>query len=340
MDGGKEVAMNDGKDGKDRRDDKLDQLRKASEDWQGRLTDDERNALRSAMDGRAWPALLKHAYASDTDDDVQEYIVNTPNFKVYINKKGQKVFKTNPEAWWLDRYDEKDVIAHWRGLALMNTSDWHFDSAGQTLRDAYKEPKVVDYAEWERIPSSEPGCFRPADLRFHNMIFPEGQFAVIRTGGPGAGHTVGMAVTMRTSRPPTAPVLPWHKAIGNMQLAAHEFGGQWLYGVEMAVRHDYRRNGIATQIYRARFALAKRLNLRGIYAVGMLMGYHRYADRMSVEEYGARVIAGELTDPTVSLQMKRGFRAERVVRDYVDEPDAGDAGVLIVWDNPDFDGLK
>ena len=107
----------------------------------------------------------------------------------------------------------------------------------------------------------------------------------------------------------------------------------------MEVSPSYRRGGIGTAFLRARFALAKRLNLRGIYAVGMLMGYHRYADRMSVEEYGARVIAGELTDPTVSLQMKRGFRAERVVRDYVDEPDAGDAGVLIVWDNPDFDGL-
>ena len=35
------------------------------------------------------------------------------------------------------------------------------------------------------------------------------------------------------------------------------------------------------------------------------------------------------------MQMNRGFRAECVVTDYVDEPAAGNAGVLIVWDNPE-----
>ena len=53
-------------------------------------------------------------------------------------------------------------------------------------------------------------------------------------------------------------------------------------------------------------------------------------------EYGEKVIAREIKDPTVTMQMNRGFRAERVITDYVDEPAAGNAGVLIVWDNPDY----
>ena len=98
----------------------------------------------------------------------------------------------------------------------------------------------------------------------------------------------------------------------------------------------YQGHGVGTGLYQARFNLVKALNLRGWYAVGMLMGYEKYADKMEVVEYGNKVIAGEIKDPTVSMQMNRGFRAEHVVTDYVDEPAAGDAGVLIVWENPDY----
>ena len=108
----------------------------------------------------------------------------------------------------------------------------------------------------------------------------------------------------------------------------------------MAVRPQYHRRGIGTGLYEARFALVKQLNLRGWYAVGMLMGYENHAENMSVSEYGEKVIAGEIYDPTVSMQLNRGFRAEYVVRDYVDEPAAGDAGVLIFWENPDYEEGK
>ena len=37
------------------------------------------------------------------------------------------------------------------------------------------------------------------------------------------------------------------------------------------------------------------------------------------------------------MQMNRGFVPKRVVTDYADEPAAGDAGVLIVWQNPEYE---
>ena len=55
---------------------------------------------------------------------------------------------------------------------------------------------------------------------------------------------------------------------------------------------------------------------------------------MDVVEYGAKVIAREIKDPTVTMQMNRGFRAERVVTDYIEEPAAGDAGVLFDLGKP------
>ena len=213
------------------------------------------------------------------------------------------------------------------GIAIMNTAHWHAESACFAFLDAYGVHGSDDCDD----------CFSADDILVHSKRFPEGQFVAIRISGPGAGHAVGMAVTMRTSRPPSAPILPWMEAIGDLRIRAHEPEGDWLYGVEMAVRPMYQGHGIGTGLYEARFELARRLNLRGWYAIGMLMGYRQYVDVMDPSEYGENVIARQLKDPTVTMQMNRGFRAERVITDYVDEPAAGNAGVLIVWENPNYE---
>jgi len=231
------------------------------------------------------------------------------------------------DSWWLDRFDRKDVLLALPGIVIMNTQPWQAGAASISQRAAYGI----------RHDEDSDDCFTSEHICAHIERFPEGQFAAMRISGLIAGMAVGMAATMRTSRPPTAPVLPWMDAIGDLRISAHEPAGDWLYGVEMAVHPDYRRHGIGTGLYEARFQLVKSLNLRGFYAVGMLMGYQNHADEMDVLTYGRKVIARELDDPTVTMQMNRGFRAEAVVTDYLDEPAAGDAGVLIVWDNPKYE---
>jgi GNAT superfamily N-acetyltransferase len=109
--------------------------------------------------------------------------------------------------------------------------------------------------------------------------------------------------------------------------------------VEIAVDSDYRKLGIGSQLYKARFNLAKRLGVIGFYAGGMLMGYHQYKHLMSVQEYAKRVASGEINDPTVSLQMHRGFQPRGIIENYLHEPDAGNTAMLIVWDNPEFERL-
>src|SRR5690606_19693715 len=98
----------------------------------------------------------------------------------------------------------------------------------------------------------------------------------------------------------------------------------------------YRKKGIGSALYQARFDLVRRLNLKGWYAGGMLMGYTKYRGKMSVEEYGNKVISGEIIDPTVTMQKNRGFELRELILDYMEEEQAGDAAVLIVWENPDY----
>jgi len=296
--------------------DSIDKLDKAIA---GDRSEDNIDALKQAID-TSWPEIQLHLYQQGAKED--------DDTKYDVSYDGKRQLPLGFDSWWLKDFIRDDVLMELPGVVIMNTKPWHIGSACISYREAYGIRKGEDCDD----------CFDERDIESHIAIFPEGQFVAQRISGPSAGNCVGMACTMRTSRPPSAPILPWMEAIGDLRIAKHEADGDWLYGVEMAVHPMYQRHGIGTGLYQARFDLVKRLNLRGWYAVGMLMGYHRYADSMDVSEYGERVIAGDFNDPTVTMQMNRGFRAQGVVADYVDEPAAGDAGVLIVWENPDFDG--
>ncbi|MCY3979006.1 MAG: hypothetical protein OXG23_12980 [Chloroflexi bacterium] len=222
-------------------------------------------------------------------------------------------------------------------------------------------------------------CFDERDIMAQIERFADGQFAAQRISGPHAGHCVGMATTMRTSRPPTAPFLPWNKAIGDLSLRNHESDGAWLYSVEQAVHPYYREHDISTGLIRAIIGLVKRLNLRGWYKVDSLTGYRRpalavlapahlkavaarvaaiendssnsdkdaamraliselptYADLMDVVEYGNRVIAGEIADEGIAENIELGFRVERLIADDAELVAAGQAGIMLVWDNSEY----
>jgi len=99
---------------------------------------------------------------------------------------------------------------------------------------------------------------------------------------------------------------------------------------------EYRRHGIARMLYRARQTLIRRLQLRGHVAGGMLVGYGKFKDQMSIATYVDKIKAGELFDPTVSVQLKVGFTIHGIINNYVDDPSCDNKAAFIVWHNPDL----
>lgn len=179
-----------------------------------------------------------------------------------------------------------------------------------------------------------PGVFGLDDQHWEaaQRRFPEGQFIAVTDGED--AKVIGVALALRTNYPPSAPPKSWREVIGDLSLKGHEPGGKWLYGVEKAVHPDYQRRGVGTALYEAQFKLAQRLGLRGIYAGGMLKGYRHHQDRLSVRDYAGKVMRGELFDPTVSVQMRRGFKPRSIIENYSWDHEAGHTGMLIVWENP------
>ncbi|MCC6309632.1 MAG: GNAT family N-acetyltransferase [Trueperaceae bacterium] len=172
-------------------------------------------------------------------------------------------------------------------------------------------------------------CINPEAVAEQLERFPEGQF-VATTYEDGTEKVIGMATTMRTARTPDEPALPWYDVIGSFGLRNHDPEGEWLYGVEIAVHPDYQRRGVATAIYKARLALVERLGLSGWYAGGMLMGYDRYRETFTPKEYGQRVLAGDLEDPTVTMQLHQGLEGRAIIEGYYPEWRAGNTAVLLV----------
>jgi GNAT superfamily N-acetyltransferase len=160
--------------------------------------------------------------------------------------------------------------------------------------------------------------------------FPQGQLVALARDR-GRDRVVGFAGTMRTARPPNDPPLTWREAIGHYGLPYHDPGGAWLYGVEVAVDPAFQRRGVGSALYRARFRLVDRLGLSGWYAGGLLMGYRRHAARLSPRAYAQLVIDGELVDPTVTMQLRRGLVPSAIIEEYYPEPKAGNCAVLLTY---------
>jgi GNAT superfamily N-acetyltransferase len=171
--------------------------------------------------------------------------------------------------------------------------------------------------------------FTAAMYSRHIEIFPEGQFTALMTENE---HSVvaGATTTFRTAdfdhiRHPFDGSTSW--------LSDHDAEGEWLYGVDISVHPRYQRRGVATQIYTARAALVKRLNLRGEVAAGLLAGYHNHRTNLTIEQYVEKVTTGKLIDPTVSSQMRNGFVVRDILYNYVDNPQANNCAALIVREN-------
>jgi GNAT superfamily N-acetyltransferase len=179
-------------------------------------------------------------------------------------------------------------------------------------------------------------CFptmNPADLMNAEMfaaqlaVFPEGQHVALD-----GERVAAQSSTFRIGPACLAPhTYRWITA--NNYFSLHDPAGEWLYGADMSVHPDYRRRGLASQLYTARKEMVRRLGMRGIVAGGALPGYHQHSDRMSVEEYIAAVVAGALFDPTLSAQLKNGFAVRAVLRNYVDGGElVNDDATLLVWE--------
>jgi len=165
----------------------------------------------------------------------------------------------------------------------------------------------------------------------HCEIFPEGEFVVLVNG-----RVVALGSGFFYSFDFDDPRHTFNEIIAGGYYTNHEPDGDYYYGADISVHPDFRGRGIGGMLYDARKELVIRTNRKGIVAGGVLPGYPRVRDQLSIPEYVDKVVAGELFDPTLSMQLRNGFEVRGLLKNYIDDSNSDNWATLIVWQNPHY----
>ena len=198
-----------------------------------------------------------------------------------------------------------------------------------------EELEAVQRAAFPTLAEDE--IITAAHYAAHITRFPEGQFAVLNA----AGQVVACSTDFRTSAVDFNDFEHRYiDAVANNWLSRHDPQGEWLYGADIGVLPAYRRRGIARRLYEARRNVIRSLHLRGHVAGGLLKGFSAYKAVMSVEAYVAKILAGELVDPTLSVQLRCGFTVHGIIHNYVHDSACDGKAAFLVWYNPDYHSAR
>ncbi|MEO8336426.1 MAG: hypothetical protein ABI664_15710 [bacterium] len=184
-----------------------------------------------------------------------------------------------------------------------------------------------------------PGApaWKPEQLESHLRVFPEGQLVAERSD---TGALVAMSASLIVLWDDYELNTSWRDFTDAGMFTNHDPSrGRTLYGAEIMVDTSLRGHGIGSAIYSARAELVRRLGLLRIRAGARLRDYAPYAATMSASEYVRAAVKGEITDRTLSFQLRRGFQVIGVVNDYLhNDPESLGNAAVIEWVNREAAG--
>ncbi|WP_316858445.1 GNAT family N-acetyltransferase [uncultured Cohaesibacter sp.] len=164
--------------------------------------------------------------------------------------------------------------------------------------------------------------------------FPEGQF-VTTYNDEIVGHCATFIISGTIALKPHS----WNSITGYGFASRHDPDGDYLYGMEVIVDERFRGQRIGQRLYDARKHLCEKLELKGIIFGGRMPHLKKKIKQYETpEDYLEQVINGKESDPVIGFQIRNGFTAIGLLRDYLpfDKPSMGHA-THMVWYNPKID---
>ena len=203
-------------------------------------------------------------------------------------------------------------------IKIVQLAPQYFEALAQLQRDCF--PTL---AENELMTAEH--------FRSHYEVFAEGDFIALdgeRVVGLGSGFFIDFDFEH--------PDHSFQEIIAEGYYTNHDPDGDWYYGGDISVNPEYRGRGIGGMLYRARKDLVKRYHKKGIVAGGLIPNFADHKHEMDVQTYVDKVVAGELTDSTLSFQLRNGFEVWGLLENYIEDSASDNWSTLIVWENPDY----
>lgn len=163
-------------------------------------------------------------------------------------------------------------------------------------------------------------------------VFPEGQLCVEYQG-----EVVGSCNSVIVNFDEYGDEHSFDEIADKGFIRNHNPNGRNLYGTEVVVDPNRRSLGIGRKLYEGRQAICRKFNLESILFGGRIPNFHKYADRLSVEEYCQQVIQGEIYDPVFTFQLRNGFKLRAIMENYLPKDlESLKYATLMEWHNPDY----
>jgi predicted amidohydrolase/GNAT superfamily N-acetyltransferase len=191
-------------------------------------------------------------------------------------------------------------------------------------------PAVVELQS--RVYPDRMLAWSAGELSRHLAVFPDGQFVAADE----TGRLLGSASSLIIDWDDYAESAQWSTITARGTFETHNPLGTTLYGADMCVDPEARKQGIGSVLYRARKKLVQERGLKRLLTGGRIPGYAQVAQEMTPEEYVADVVRGRRKDATLSFQLANGLVVLDVVPAYLDDPQSRGFATLLEWLNPEY----
>ncbi|SFE86690.1 GNAT family N-acetyltransferase [Alteribacillus iranensis] len=201
-----------------------------------------------------------------------------------------------------------------------------------TLRPM-EEKDIDEVVRIARLGFDNPDiAFERKHYESHIRIFPAGQICVEFNG-----QIIGSSSSLIVNYEEYGDNHSIEEICGGGYITNHDPYGKHLYGIDVVVHPEYRHLKIGRRLYEERRKLCKRLNLKSIIFGGRIPNYHKYAKRLTAEEYVEQVRDQNIYDPVLIFQLMNGFEIRGVQANYLKEDDASlKYATILEWTNPDY----
>jgi predicted amidohydrolase len=192
--------------------------------------------------------------------------------------------------------------------------------------DDYEELKSLMIDAYSNMSDA---YWRERHIRKLIDIFPEGQ-AVIRINDELAGCALSLIINYDDFDDDHT----YREITGNYTFNSHNSKGDFLYGIDVFIKSEFRGLRLGRRLYDYRKELCEKLNLKGILFGGRLPNYHKYAAELTPREYILKVRSKEIHDPVLNFQLSNDFHVRKIIKNYLKGDTASqEYAALLEWIN-------
>lgn len=176
-------------------------------------------------------------------------------------------------------------------------------------------------------PFPDDALFNASHVATHVSIFPGGQFVAALDDGT----VVASSTSMRMEIERWNRHLPFVESTGGLALTRHDPAGNVLVGIDISVHPDFRAQGIAGQLYQARYAFVREQELAMYGTVCRMPDFSSEAHGLTPHGYAQSVAEGWRRDRTMTPLVRIGLAYQGVILNYMHDPESGNAGAILEW---------